>query len=79
MCVAAEIAAWQATAIPLAGVEPTLPEEDLRPLLDRLAGARFVGLGEASHGDHESCQCKRRLIQTLVRRYAPRGHELVEA
>ncbi|MGI8916591.1 MAG: erythromycin esterase family protein [Chloroflexota bacterium] len=57
-------------AIPLAGADPALPEDDLAPLQGRLAGARLVGLGEATHGDHESFAFKRRLIQALVRRHA---------
>src|SRR5919108_939520 len=63
-----DVAALRAHAIPLAGTEPDLAEDDLAPLLERLAGARLVGLGEASHGDHESFQVKRQLIQALVRR-----------
>lgn len=58
----------RSAAIPLAGADPALPEDDLAPLLDRLAGARLVGLGEATHGDHESFAFKCRLIQALVRR-----------
>src|SRR5919108_5070177 len=62
-----DVAALRAHAIPLAGTDPELAEDDLAPLLGRLAGARLVGLGEATHGDHESFQLKRRLIQALVR------------
>jgi erythromycin esterase len=58
----------RAVAIPLAGADPSLPEDDLAPLLERLAGARLIGLGEATHGDHESFAFKCRLIQALVRR-----------
>src|SRR2546425_204869 len=61
-------AALRAHAIPLAGVDPAVPDDDLAPLLERLAGARLVGLGEATHGDHESFQFRSRLVQTLVRR-----------
>src|SRR5687767_6734451 len=42
------LAALRATAIPLAGVDPALPSDDLAPLLERLGGARVVGLGEAT-------------------------------
>ena len=49
--------------IHLAGVDPSLGGEDLVPLLDRLDGARVVGLGEATHGDRESFQFKDRLIE----------------
>ncbi|GEM_PF-1971683 len=60
----------RAAAIPLAGADPALPEDDLAPLLERLVGARLIGLGEATHGDHESFAFKCRLIQALVRRHA---------
>lgn len=55
-------------AIPLAGTERLLPEDDLAPLLERLVEARLIGLGEAPHGDHESFAFKHRLIQALVHR-----------
>jgi erythromycin esterase-like protein len=64
----ASTSALRAHAVPLAGVDPALPDDDLVPLLERLAGARLVGLGEATHGDHESFQFRSRLVQTLVRR-----------
>lgn len=64
-----ERALLRRVALPLAGVDPALPEDDLTPLLERLAGSRIVGLGEATHGDRESFQFKRRLIQALVRGY----------
>lgn len=63
------IAELRAFAIPLIGADPALPEGDLAPLLERLASARLVGLGEATHGDHESFAFKCRLIQALVRQH----------
>jgi len=51
----------------LDGVDPALSDSDLAPVLGRLAEARVVGLGEATHGDRESFQFKHRLIQALVR------------
>lgn len=63
-----DLAALRAHAVPLAGTDPALPEDDLAALLERLAGARLIGLGEATHGDHESFAFKQRLIQALVRR-----------
>jgi erythromycin esterase len=59
--------ALETHAIPLAGVDPDLPDDDLAPLLDRLAGAQLIGLGEATHGDHESFQFRARLVRALVR------------
>ncbi len=64
-----EAAQLRAAAIPLAGTEPDLPEGDLVPVLECLSGARLVGLGEATHGDHESFAFKQRLIRTLVREH----------
>src|SRR5438105_15468732 len=61
------IGTLRAQAMPLAGLNPDLPDDGLAPLLERLAGARLVGLGEATHGDHESFAFKSRLIQALVR------------
>lgn len=45
-----------------------MPEDDLVPLRERLAGARLIGLGEATRGGHESFAFKCRLIQALVHR-----------
>jgi hypothetical protein len=59
----------RAPALPLAGVGPDLPDDDLAPLLERRTGARLVGLGEATHGDHESFAFKCRLIRALVRHH----------
>jgi erythromycin esterase len=58
----------RSAAIPLIGPDPDLSEDDLIPVITRLSGARLAGLGEATHGDHESFQLKRRFIQALVRR-----------
>ncbi len=43
------------------------PSDELKPIADRLAGARVIGLGEATHGDHEDQQFKANLIKQLVR------------
>lgn len=59
----------KSAAIPLIGTDPDLPEDDLIPVITRLSEARLVGIGEATHGDHESFQLKRRIIQALVRQY----------
>ena len=50
----------------LRGTAPDGPQTDLDPLRDRLADARIVGLGEASHGSREFFQCKHRLFRYLV-------------
>src|SRR4051794_28722693 len=41
--------------------------DDLTPLLDQIGDARFVLLGEASHGTSEFYQWRTRLSQRLIR------------
>lgn len=53
-------------AIPLISVEPGAGFDDLRPLADRMAGARVVSLGEATHGTREFFKLKHRLFEWLV-------------
>ncbi len=52
------------TAQPLSGAAPSATE--LQPLVDRLQGARVIGLGEATHGTHEDFALKAALIKALV-------------
>src|SRR4051794_26803019 len=40
---------------------------DLAPLVERLAGARVIGIGEATHGTHQDEAFKAELIKALVR------------
>ncbi|HLO67204.1 MAG TPA: erythromycin esterase family protein [Holophaga sp.] len=62
-----EVAAWLTRhAIPLAGSDPTLGLEDLRPIAAGLRGAQVVGMGEATHGTREFFQLKHRLFRLLV-------------
>ncbi|MBL8693081.1 MAG: erythromycin esterase family protein [Planctomycetes bacterium] len=42
---------------------------DLGPIDARFAEARVVGLGEATHGQHEAFELKRRLTLDLIRRH----------
>lgn len=49
----------------LASPEPN--SADLAPLIDRLKGARIVGVGEVTHGTHEDQAFKAELIKALVR------------
>jgi erythromycin esterase len=53
-------------AVPLAGCEPGSGLADLRPLAPMFAGARVVGLGEATHGTREFFQLKHRLVELLA-------------
>ncbi|HEU4752771.1 MAG TPA: erythromycin esterase family protein [Armatimonadota bacterium] len=51
----------RAVATPLEG------DRDLDPLLDRIGNARYVLLGEASHGTHEYYTWRARLSRRLIR------------
>jgi erythromycin esterase-like protein len=42
---------------------------DLEPLLERIGDARFVLLGEASHGTHEFYRIRARLTERLIREH----------
>lgn len=42
-------------------------EADLAPLADLLGKSRIIGIGEATHGDHQDQQFKAELIKQLVR------------
>jgi erythromycin esterase-like protein len=53
-------------AIPLSTVEPRHGFADLQPLKKALAGARIVGLGEATHGTSEFFRLKHRLLEFLA-------------
>ena len=63
--VAAAVAWIKADAHLLSGADAA-PDE-LEPLAARLSGVRVIGLGEATHGDHEDQQFKANLIKQLVR------------
>ncbi len=56
----------EAHAIPLQAVQAGSGFEDLRPLGERLAGARVVALGECTHGSREVFQLKHRLTEYLA-------------
>jgi erythromycin esterase len=45
---------------------PLATVEDLRPLVDRLTGDRFVCIGEASHGTHEFYAWRAALSRALI-------------
>ncbi len=65
---AAEAAAvdWMNTeGHPLSGADASPAE--LAPLAARLAGAKVIGIGEVTHGDHEDHHFKADLIEELVR------------
>lgn len=59
---------WIAShAVPLERVELAADLEDLRPLAPMLAGARVIGVGEATHGTREFFTVRLRLIDFLAR------------
>ncbi|HET7712252.1 MAG TPA: erythromycin esterase family protein [Thermoanaerobaculia bacterium] len=55
-----------ANASPLATLEPSASDDDLRPLLPVISGARMIALSDATHGTHEFYSLKQRLIPFLV-------------
>jgi erythromycin esterase len=59
------VASWlKRHARPLASTAPSAAE--LQPVIDRLKGARIVGIGEATHGTHEDFAFKVALIKALA-------------
>jgi erythromycin esterase len=54
---------------PLGTVDPLVDGDGLRALGDRLADARIVGLGEATHGTREFFEFKHRIVRDLVERH----------
>lgn len=45
---------------------------DLAPIVERLTGAKIIGIGEATHGSHEDQAFKAELIRALIRAGAVR-------
>jgi erythromycin esterase len=59
--------AWLAdNAIALGSSDVDAPTDDLAPLVTALAGARIIGVGEATHGTAEFFRLKHRLFERLV-------------
>ena len=46
----------------------TASNDDLAPLRDVVRNATVVGLGESTHGSHEQCHLKHRIVRFLVER-----------
>lgn len=62
--ISAEVASEvRALAHPLAGID------DLDPLIERIGAARFVGIGEASHGTHEYYRWRSLLARRLIEKH----------
>ncbi|WP_432142399.1 erythromycin esterase family protein [Streptomyces sp. bgisy084] len=55
-------------AIPLAGLDPDAPLDDLEPLRAAVGDARVVAIGENAHFLHEFALARRRVIRFLVER-----------
>ena len=63
------VVAWvRAHAVPLAGADPALPDDDLDALLPVLGEARVIGVGEGTHGTREFFQFRDRLVRWLTAR-----------
>ena len=63
------VVAWvRAHAVPLAGADPALPDDDLDALAPVLGDARVVGVGEGTHGTREFFQFRDRLVRWLAAR-----------
>lgn len=61
------VTAWiRSHAVPLATADPGKDLGDLTPLAPWMAGARVVGLGEATHGGREAFRMKHRIFRYLV-------------
>ena len=58
----------RAHAVPLAGADPVLPDDDLDALRPVLGEARVIGIGEGTHGTREFFQFRDRLVRWLTRR-----------
>lgn len=63
----AAIAWLKDNAIPIKTVEAGNGFEDLQPLKKVFKNARFIGLGEETHGTREFFQFKHRMVEFLVR------------
>ena len=46
---------------------PDAGPDELAPIVARLKGARVIGIGEATHGDHEDQQFKTNMLRALIR------------
>ncbi|PSP38970.1 succinoglycan biosynthesis [Halobacteriales archaeon QH_7_65_31] len=64
----APTAALTDRATELTTTDPYAPLTDTEPVLDTLADARIVGLGESTHGTREFHRLRHRLIRGLVER-----------
>jgi 4-hydroxy-3-methylbut-2-enyl diphosphate reductase len=65
------VTALRDLAIPLAGDDPALPDDDLAPVLERLDGARVVGLTSGASAPE-------RLVDRLLAWLAAQGATEVE-
>jgi erythromycin esterase-like protein len=63
---AAQLDWVQRTAIPLAGVDPSLSLDDLSSLKNLIGDAHVVALGEDTHGTSEFFRLKHRIIEYLA-------------
>lgn len=53
--------------IPLEGVDPSLPNEELTPMMKKIfVGTDILGIGESVHGSKQLLQMQHRLIQNAI-------------
>ncbi|MGW9124114.1 erythromycin esterase family protein [Paenibacillus chitinolyticus] len=60
------ISSIKSQAKPLKTIDPAQPMDDLQPLKSMVGDARYVGLGESTHGSSEIFTMKFRLVKYLV-------------
>ncbi|MEY9094925.1 erythromycin esterase [Paenibacillus sp. RC84] len=60
------ISSIKSQAKPLKTIDPMQPFDDLQPLKNMIGDARYVGLGESTHGSSEIFTMKFRLVKYLV-------------
>ncbi|MGE6226573.1 erythromycin esterase family protein [Paenibacillus chitinolyticus] len=60
------VSSIKSQAKPLKTIDPTQPLDDLQPLKGMIGDARYVGLGENTHGSSEIFTMKFRLVKYLV-------------
>ena len=62
------VTAWIERRAVEVSLDITASNDDLAPLRDVVRNATVVGLGESTHGSHEQCHLKHRIVRFLVER-----------
>ncbi|WP_051163200.1 erythromycin esterase family protein [Nocardia brevicatena] len=70
----AAVRAWLRTAAhPLTGTDAEHTDTDLEPLIERLAGATVIGLGESTRFSHQTYGVRERIFRILVEEHGFRA------